>query len=159
MRKTKLLLITLILIGLNSCTQDLTCADFKIGKFYIPETKEIAKYTVTENDSISELTDKRDTSIEKYIIIRKKNTQTEWRNGIDYGNPEYEIIEWIDECTYILTFDASKSKLDEEQKWVNKNGGILVSKIKIENKCLFYTATLTTNEGKKISQDGTICKE
>ena len=74
MKKTKLLLITLILISLNSCSPELTCADFKIGQFYIPETKEMAKYTIVENDSISEFTDKRDSSIKKYIVIREKNT-------------------------------------------------------------------------------------
>jgi len=159
MKKTKLLLLTLILIGLNSCTKNLTCADFKTGQFYIPETKEMAKYTVTENDSISEFTDKRDSSIEKYIVIREKNTQTEWKNGIGNGKAEYEKIEWIDECTYRLTYDSQKSELNEDKKWVNKNGGIVVTKTKIENKCLFYVATLTTNEGQKISQEGIICKE
>jgi hypothetical protein len=159
MRKTKLLLITLSLIGLNSCAQDLTCADFKIGKFYIPETKEMAKYTIIENDSISEMTPERDSSIKKYIVIREKDTQIEWKNGIGNGKPDYEILEWIDDCTYRLTYDSSKTELDEDKKWINENNGIVVSKTKIENKCLFYTATMTTNEGQKISQDGIICKE
>tara|TARA_R110002049_G_scaffold279278_6_gene458239 strand:- start:1545 stop:1694 length:150 start_codon:yes stop_codon:yes gene_type:complete len=47
--------------------------------------------------------------------------------------------------------------LDEDKKWVNDNNGIVVSKNKIEGKCLFYTATMTTNEGQQISQDGIIC--
>ncbi len=159
MKKTKLLLIVLILIGLNSSAQELTCADFKIGQFYIPETKELAKYTVVENDSISEFAYIPDSSIKKYIVIREKNVQIEWKNGIGNGNPEYEIIEWIDDCTYRLTYDASKFELSEDKKWINNNNGIVVSKRKIEKKCLFYTATMTTNEGEKISQDGIICKE
>ncbi len=159
MKKTNILLISLIIIVLNSCTQELTCADFKTGQFYIPKTNKIDKYTVVENDSISEFTDKPDPSINKYIVIREKNTQTEWKNGIGQGSPDYEIIEWIDDCTYRLTYDASKAELDEEKKWINDNNGIVVSKVKIKNRCLYYTATMTTNEGKKISQDGIICKE
>ncbi len=159
MKKTKLLLITLSLIGLNSYTQKLTCSDFKTGTFYIPENEEMSKYTIEANDSIAEITDKRNPLIKKWIVIREKNTQIEWKNGIGNGKPEYEIIEWIDECTYRLTYDDSKSELDEEKKWVNENNGIVVSKTKIENKCLIYTATMTTNEGQKISQDGIICKE
>ena len=159
MKKTKLLLIVLSLIGLNSCAQKLTCSDFKIGTFYIPETEEMSKYTIEANDSIAELTDKRDLSIKKLIVVREKNTQIEWKNGIGNGIPEYEIIEWIDDCTYRLTYDASKSELDDGKKWVNENNGIVVSKTKIENKCLYYTATMTTNDGQKISQDGIICKE
>ena len=148
-----------LFITLSSFAQDLTCADFKIGQFYIPETKEMAKYTIVENDSISEMTPERDSSIQKYIVIREKNTQTEWKNGIGNRKPEYEILEWIDDCTYRLTYDASKSELDAEKKWINENKGIVVSKTKIENNCLYYTATMTTNEGQTISQDGIICKE
>tara|TARA_B100000795_G_scaffold54991_1_gene36016 strand:+ start:1547 stop:2026 length:480 start_codon:yes stop_codon:yes gene_type:complete len=159
MRKTKLLVITLSIIGLSSYAQKLTCSDFKIGQFYIPETKEMEKYTIVENDSISEFTPERDSSIKKYIVIREKNTQIEWKNGIGNGNPDYEIIEWIDDCTYRLTYDSSESELHEDKKWINESNGIVVSKLKIEKKCLFYRATMTTNQGKKISQDGIICKE
>lgn len=159
MKKTKLLLLTLSLIGLNSCAQELTCANFKIGTFYIPETKEMAKYTIVANDSISEFIDKRDSTIKKYIVVREKNTQIEWKNGIGNGVPTYEIIEWINDCTYRLTYDASKFELDAEKKWINENNGIVVTKRRIENKCLYYSATMTTNEGDRISQNGIICKE
>lgn len=133
MRKMKLLLITLSLIGLNSCAQNLNCADFKIGQFYIPETKEMTKYTIVENDSISEMTPERDSSIKKYIVIREKDTQIEWENGIGNGKPEYEILEWIDDCTYRLTYDSSKSELTADKKWINENKGIVVSNTKIED--------------------------
>ncbi|CAM1369764.1 hypothetical protein [Tenacibaculum xiamenense] len=159
MKKKKLLLITLSLIGLNSYAQKLTCSDFRIGTFYIPETKEMGKYTIEANDSIIKLTGTRNLSIKKWIVVREKNTQIEWKNGIGNGIPEYEVIEWIDDCTYRLTYDSSKAELSEEKEWVNKNNGIVVTKKKIENKCMYYTATMTTNEGQKISQDGVICKE
>jgi len=159
MKKTTFILLTLSLIGLNSCAQTLTCADFKIGTFYIPETEEMSKYTIVENDSIAEFIPERDKSIRKYVVIRENNTQIEWKNGIGNGNPEYEILEWIDDCTYRLTYDASKAELDEDKKWINDNNGIVVSKTKIEDKCLFYNATMTTTEGQKISQNGIICME
>ena len=159
MKKTTILIAIFLLIGIKITAQELTCEDFKIGQFYIPETKEMEKYTIVENDSISEFSPERDNSIKKYIVIREENTQIEWKNGIGNGNAEYEIIEWIDDCTYRLTYDSTKSELDEGKKWVNENNGIVVSKTKIENKCLYYTATMTTNDGQQISQDGIICKE
>lgn len=102
---------------------------------------------------------KEDPDINHYIVIWEKDTQTEWENGIGNGEPTYEIIEWIDECTYRLTFDSSKGKMDKMTRWVNENNGIVVSKIKIEGKCMFYDATITTNIGQKISQEGIICLE
>ncbi|WP_340866989.1 hypothetical protein [Polaribacter atrinae] len=119
----------------------------------------MAKYTIVENDSISEMIPERDSSIKKYIVIREKDTQIEWKNGIANGKPEYEILEWIDDCTYRLTYDSSKSELSEDKKWINENKGIVVSETKIEDNCLYYKATMTTNEGQTISQDGIICKE
>ena len=46
-----------------------------------------------------------------------------------------------------------------DKSFCQNNNGIIVSKTKIENNCLYYTATMTTPEGKTISQDGIICKE
>ncbi|WP_348741975.1 hypothetical protein [Tenacibaculum sp. 190524A05c] len=155
----KILFLTVLLICFKSWTQKLSCNDFKIGTFYIPTTEEINKYRIEANDSIAEMIQKRDLSIKKWIVVRDKNTQIEWTNGIGNGKPEYEIIEWLDDCTYRLTYDATKSKLNDEKKWVNENNGIVVTKTKIENNCMFYTATMTTNDGQKISQNGIICKE
>ncbi|WP_158977376.1 hypothetical protein [Cellulophaga sp. L1A9] len=117
------------------------------------------KFTVVSKDSVTELIQERDSSIKKYIVIRNETTQTEWYNGLNNGTPMHEIIEWIDDCTYRLTYDASKSDLDEQKQWVNANNGIVVSKDKIEGKCMFYKATMTTNGGKVISQNGIICVE
>jgi hypothetical protein len=162
MKKTKLLLsilLLLLLFGLASSAQELTCADFKVGTFYIPTNDEMEKYTITSKDSINEITTERDLSINRYVVIREKNYQTEWKNGIGIGTPTYEILEWIDHCTYRLTYDSSKGEMDEMTKWVNENNGIVVSKTKIEGKCLYYNATMTSNDGQKISQDGIICVE
>ncbi|CAM1366456.1 conserved hypothetical protein [Tenacibaculum litoreum] len=159
MKKHTILITIFLITVIKTNAQELTCEDFKIGKFYIPQTQEISKYTIEVSDSIIEMTDKRDLSIKKWIVVREKNTQTEWKNGIGNGIPEHEVIEWIDDCTYRLTYDSSKMELSENKKWVNENKGIVITKTKIENNCLYYKATMTTNEGQKISQNGIICKE
>jgi len=149
----KIILTLILLIGITSSAQELTCSDFKEGTFYIPDTEIDSKNTTDiENDE-------NDTEIERYIVIRKGNAQTEWINGIGNGKPDYEIIEWIDDCSYRLTYDDSKYELDAEKKWVNYNNGIVISKTKIIDNCLMYVATLTTNDGQEISQDGIICRE
>ncbi len=144
-------------------SQKLTCADFKTGRFYIPENVKLAKISIISKDSLNsksnELTFERDPSIKKYVVIREKNTQVEWKNGVNNGNPEHEIIEWIDECTYRLTYNKNKSVLNDEKKWVNENNGIVVKKIRIIGKCMEYKATMTTKEGHEVSQNGTICKD
>ncbi|WP_417237467.1 hypothetical protein [Bizionia paragorgiae] len=159
MKKHTILITIFLITVIKTNAQELTCEDFKIGKFYIPQTQEISKYTIEVSDSIIEMTDKRDLSIKKWIVVREKNTQTEWKNGIGNGIPEHEVIEWIDDCTYRLTYDSSKMELSENKKWVNENKGIVITKTKIEYNCLYYKATMTTNEGQKISQNGIICKE
>tara|TARA_R110002050_G_scaffold299550_1_gene465518 strand:+ start:64 stop:438 length:375 start_codon:yes stop_codon:yes gene_type:complete len=120
MKKSTFLLLIFLFIVLTTNAQELTCTDFKTGQFYIPETEEMAKYTVVSNDSISEFTPERDSTIKKYIVVREKNTQIEWKNGIGNGSPEFEIIEWIDDCTYRLTYDDSKSELDDEKNGLMK---------------------------------------
>ncbi len=126
----KIILTLILLIGLTSNAQELTCSDFKEGTFYIPST-EIESKTEIENKE-------NNAETEKYIVIRKGNTQTEWTNGVGNGNPDYEIIEWIDDCTYRLTYDDSKYELDAEKKWINDNNGIVVKKTKIIDNCLIY---------------------
>jgi len=144
--------------GLTANAQ-LTCEDFKTGKFYIPLNEVNMDYRIEENDSITNLKYEKDSLVEKYIVVRKEKSQIEWKNGIGNGDPEHEIIEWIDDCTYRLKYDASKSELDEAKKWVNENNGIVVTKSKIEGNCMFYIATMTTKDGQVISHEGVLCKE
>lgn len=130
----KLLSVLIFFIGVISYSQNLTCKDFKEGKFYIPNK---------ENDSI------------KFNIIREGNTQIEINLS---GKKTYTLIEWTDECTYKIKMDESKTELDESQQFVNDNGGLLVEKLKIEGKCLYYKSSLSIG-GEEMRVDGKICKK
>ncbi|MEH6657048.1 hypothetical protein [Leeuwenhoekiella marinoflava] len=159
MKKAFILIPIVFLIVMKINAQDLTCADFKTGTFYIPTSSEMKNYTITSNDSISKISTPRDSTINRYIVIRENTSQIEWNNGIGNGIPTYVNIEWIDDCTYRLTYDTSKGSINQRTKWANENNGIVVSKTKIEGKCMFYEATMTTNDGRKISQEGVICAD
>lgn len=158
-KKTNISLLIIILIGLHSCAQDLTCADFQNGKFYIPASDKMKNYTIVSSDSTKKVVNNEQPNFKNYTIIRDKNTQIEWAEGLNVGIPAYEKIEWINDCTYRLTYDKAKTELDDRQKWINENNGIIVSKIKIEGRCMLYKATMTTIDGVETSQNGKICKE
>ncbi|QTE24116.1 hypothetical protein [Polaribacter cellanae] len=149
----------LLCIIIQSCNNSkFKCSDFKTGKFFIPETEELLKYTREYQDSISEFFIKRDKKIQKYLVIRKKSTQTEWVNGENKGNPVYEKIEWVNDCSYRLTYDESKMELDEYQINLNKNKGILVEMTGFFGNCAKYEATFTSETGEITKQKGTFCK-
>ena len=143
MQKTKILFLTIILIGLNSCAQELTCLDFKNGNFYVPADQE---------------------TLLTYKLIRNGNQQTEIIEdpentlGKDSNKTAYEIIEWIDDCTYRLKYDESKMELSEYQKFLNHNNGVLNELVKIEGKCFYFKSTLNVN-GEIQVMNGKICKE
>ena len=159
MKKRKLIILISVLIGIKSYSQKLSCSDFKSGTFYIPTSEELDKFSISSKDSIIEYSIIRKEKINRYLVIRKEKTQTEWKEGVNNGIPEYETIEWLSDCTYRLKYDSKKTELSSEKKWVNDNNGIVVSKIRIFGKCMEYEATMTTNDGRKITQKGTLCKE
>lgn len=126
-----------ILIGLFCNAQEPGCNDFKEGTFYIPGEKG------------------KPNSLE---IIRENNTQMEFSAEEEAKAPEFINLKWIDDCTYIMTYEEADAETDEQKCFINDNNGILVEKIKIEGNCMTYKSTLTTLEGEKISQEGKICK-
>ena len=158
MKKNTPLILVLFLFSFTISAQDLTCAHFQNGEFYIPSSEELKKFTIIKNDSIQEFTLQLDSTVTKTVIVRKDKTQTEWTNGIGSGEPAYEVIEWLDDCTYRLTYDPSKMEMDAMEKWINENNGIVVSMRKIEGNCLFYKAVMLTNNGEEMTQQGVICK-
>ncbi len=72
-------------------------------------------------------------------------------------DPRHAIIEWIDECTYKLTYDSTKSELTDFQKMVNGLGGFMNEMIKIEGNCFYFKSTLKYNGGEQ-SIEGNFCK-
>ncbi|MFX0558693.1 hypothetical protein ACOCEA_17985, partial [Maribacter sp. CXY002] len=160
MRKPNLIILFVLLYSFAGCSQNLECKDFKKGNFYIPnKMDDLNEFTVSFKDSVYQFMPEIDSTITRTVQVRSENTQIEWANGIDQGKPKYELIEWIDDCTYRLKYDESNQELDETEKWINDNNGIVVSKIRIENNCMLFNAVLTSNEGQVISQKGLICKE
>ena len=143
MKKITILISIFLLIGIKINAQELTCEDFKNGTFYVPADKE---------------------TLLTYKIIRNENKQIEIVEdpentlGADFNKKSYEIIEWIDDCTYRVRYDETKMELSEYQKFVNDNNGILTEMVKIEGKCFFFKATLNVN-GEIQVMNGKICKE
>jgi hypothetical protein len=130
----KIILLLIITLSLSSCAQNLKCADFKDGEFIIESSV-------------------RDNRIIK--VTRNGNNQIEFVNG---ETTRYEIIEWIDDCSYKLIYDKSKMDLNDIQKYTNLNGGVIVTKLKIEGDCLYYKATFQF-EGEVQRLDGKICAQ
>lgn len=98
-------------------------------------------------------------------IIRRGNQQTEILlekpkelKDTDLLSKALVKLNWIDGCTYVGKFNSAKTKLQDYQKFINDNGGILVEKIKIEGKCFFYRSTLKL-EDESIIINGKICKQ
>ena len=71
-------------------------------------------------------------------------------------NPRYEIIEWINDCTYRLKYDETKMELSNTQKIINENGGVLTRIVRIEGKRHYYISTLSIN-GEESSMEGKLC--
>lgn len=134
-------IIVSLLLSANSSAQELTCSDFKNGTYFVAA------------DDIVPL---------GYKIIREGNSQIEIVNdpenklGEDFSKTSYEIIEWIDDCTYRLKYDESKMKLSEYQQFLNDNNGVLTEVIGIEENCFFVKSTLDI-DGKTQRIDSKIC--
>jgi hypothetical protein len=141
----KLILLAFSLSVFYSFGQELSCGDFKEGTF-VAEMTEPVKV--------------------EWKIVRVGNYQTEFPGelpdelkGTDFPiDPRYGIIEWIDDCTYKLTYDSTKSELTDMQKMVNKLGGFINEMVKIEGDCFYYKSTLKYDGGEQ-SIEGKFCKE
>lgn len=137
----KLILLSLTLTMFQSFGQELSCKDFHEGTF-IAEVTEPVKAT--------------------WKILRVGNSQAEFAmESIGSELPvraTFGIIEWIDECTYNLKYDPTKSELLEEQKMINKLGGFDTEMVKIEGNCIHFKTTLKFNEHER-SIRGKFCKE
>ncbi len=79
---------------------------------------------------------------------------------IDSGflvQPGYGIINWIDDCTYILMYDPSIRPLTETEKMVNESGGVTVNIVNIESTCCNFKSVSSIN-GEEYVIEGVMCK-
>ncbi len=142
MKKT--ILFVLALSGILASAQELDCTDFANGTFLV-HTSGATPVT--------------------WRLVREGNFQTEYKEEIP-GNEqrttdskmEYSKIEWINDCTFRLTYDDSKSELTVVQKYINQINGILMEVIKIEGNCFTYKSTMTVN-GKEVVREGKMYKQ
>ncbi|WP_190810292.1 hypothetical protein [Flagellimonas sp. S3867] len=101
----------------------------------------------------------------EWKIMRKGNSQTEVlikiekQQASDMETVEfYAQLDWVDDCSYIVTYDSSRHALTEEQKQVNDSGGMLVVMQGKEGDCIEYVSYMELN-GEEISSDGILCKD
>lgn len=157
----RLLTLFVCFLSILNFSQDLKCEDFKSGRFYIPmDSNNDTLYVY--NTNTGELTKQNyeiDKELKKYIVIRSVNEQVEWHNGENVGNPIYEDLIWVDDCSYILKFSSKNEFIDEESQYINDVGGLKVDILFIEENCMKYKATLTLEDATEIYQFGYICKE
>ena len=141
----KYILIMIILIGANSYSQELTCESFHNGTFIIPADDTLPFSIKVE----------RNGNYQSEIIINPEVIDAE---DSKLRKKVFEIIDWIDDCTYRLKYDKTKMELDEHQKFVNRNGGLLVEMVKIDGSCFYYNSSMTV-DGEVMSVKGKICKD
>lgn len=114
----KLLFVLCILTTFVSSAQDLTCADFKNGKFLIP------------GDSLVS---------ESFVITRNNGKQIE----IDEDGNKIQIdIEYIDNCNYILTYNPNSENLDDLARYINASGGVRIKVKEIKGDTLTYIGVI-----------------
>ena len=128
-----LLITTLVLLMLGGCgkqTSNLTCEDFKEGKFKRLDSD----------------------GIKSYEIHRTKNQQKE---VFDDGKFDLLEIQYFDNCSYLLTYlDTNEDPFEE---WVNASGGILVEMIEIKSDTFYYLASIET-DSMQFEQKGMLIK-
>ncbi|MCT6869211.1 hypothetical protein [Apibacter sp.] len=129
----KIIILLFLSLSLTSYAQDkkLTCLDFNKGEFR----------NVSPNPNLNS------------IIIRMGNRQLEITNGVQ----SYKRIEWLNDCDYVLFFSKKEAKKDNFKKYINKNGGIKVKTVKIENNVLYYNTYYYENK-KEVVEEGRLMK-
>lgn len=131
--KSILLLPIFLFLSLNN--GNLTCSDFKTGKFELVNSE----------------------TNRKYIIQRNSEFQTEdtydLKSGKKISGPKFYKIKWIKDCEYNLLVDTIKSKYDSTDVYINSKGGLNSKILKIENEC----ATVNTIF-EEMNVESKICK-
>ncbi|MGJ8666414.1 MAG: hypothetical protein ACSHW7_08620 [Patiriisocius sp.] len=136
MKTSNIITLIFLTIPIGIFGQNLECEDFREGSFFIESTMNGADI--------------------RFEMSRTGNNQIEYY-GIDEAL--HLNLEWIDECTYIMKLDESKSDQDPASKFINENGGIYVTKKYIEKNCFYYTSNFKLPNDELVTIDGRICKE
>lgn len=136
----KIFFLLSLLGSLSVFSQSLDCEDFKDGIYYAEISEPInVKWKITRNGN---------QQIEEVIELPEEAKK------IGYPTePQYQIIEWIDDCTYHSKYDGTKFKLSQSQKMMNDNGGVLTKIVKVEGNCYYYVGDLI-NEWKSTENGG-----
>ena len=151
----------LFLFAFSGYAQDLTCKDFRKGTFYIPikSEKDTIYFYRAKDKSFEKSTINVEKGLKKFIVLRDLNKQVEWKNEVNNGEPMHQKIKWIDRCKYILTVDKNKQKLDQNDLFINENGGLIIENVEIKGRCMKYKSSIKVNNGDKLHSFGFICKE
>lgn len=116
-------------------SKELSCNDFKNGKFIL----------------INKKTNKR------YLIDKSKDFQKEeifdLSTNVKLQEDRYYKVLWKNDCQFVLLLDLSKSEHDETDKYVNSHGGYLCTIKKIAGKCAIIA---TQFEGEIFTSE--VCK-
>jgi hypothetical protein len=137
----KILFFSFLLLSINFYSQELTCADFKVGNFVVKMDSEKDPYKLIRYENY------------QIEIVNKSINETSEKENIKYTNN----LEWIDDCTYKVEYDEVKMELNAFQKAINENG-VLVKMKKIKGKYLYFDSFLSY-EGKTIKLSGKMYKE
>ncbi|RTE52305.1 hypothetical protein EHW67_19185 [Arenibacter aquaticus] len=136
--------IILALFGILANGQELDCTAFANGTFLV-HTKGPSPVT--------------------WRLVREGNSQTGYKEeipGTEQGSTapkiEYSKLEWINNCTFRITYDESKSELTPVQKFINEINGILIEVTKIEGNCFYYKSLMIVN-GREVIDSGKMYKQ
>jgi hypothetical protein len=102
MKKTILSLAIVMTAVLTSCEKKMNCTDFKTGTYLI------SKDTLFKNAS---------------RLIKTETTQQQISSK---GDTLFAKVEWLNDCSYLLTFDKNKMMLSAFHININTRGGFLV---------------------------------
>lgn len=140
----KLIPFILALFGILANGQELDCTDFANGTFLV------------HTNGPSSVT---------WRLVREGNSQTGYKEEIPEVEQEstapkieYSKLEWINKCTFRLTYDESKSELTPVQKFINDINGILMEVTKIEGNCFYYKSIMIVN-GREVIDNGKMYKQ
>lgn len=154
MKGLKIGIVLCCYLGFFQCKKTLRCEDFKTGVFYMPPSTSLT----LQGETLATIDSLFPRKV-GWVLIRNENEQIEWQNNIGEGQPIYCHITWIDQCSYRLTIDSTKTTMNDYWRDINKNNGIVVTKSKIEGNCMHCMASMELNTGDTIRNFDIICKK